>query len=491
MVSDRLGLSGTDEPLAPRLEPAAELPDEPGEPIQQLSKEDIRQAILHSEPAVHRAAMSYFADMGPGDPGIAALVINAIQAMEDERDRTFAWICLSELAQTDETSEWILQELKALRSSGEVSDLDRYTVASALLAANPSFLTRNKRNILAAISGLDDLKKDVEAQIADLKLDVEQRWATFLDLVQPNRVPIDLDDFYPRREFIERMQCLIRAMGDDERPVHWVMETLPRTINDVDYDCGCELIAVSLCGVLELTAAIPYLIAVLHDDDREMVEHAFRSLSRIDGDAVIEALDRCFAGAGPNFQLQAAMVLKHAPSDLAIRTLQKWSRDTKDESAQCDVRRALLKRFLTSEIDRTRQWMIDAKPTCEEVAQLRQALVATSLIAGRHFAELDDWLAEVREDLRVRTPHGRHVGRRFVARGRRRGLDEGSGMSGDPSRDPARGELPTIPHAIAVRVPWSEVRAAPITRSGQKVGRNDPCPCGSGKKYKKCCLKKQ
>lgn len=23
----------------------------------------------------------------------------------------------------------------------------------------------------------------------------------------------------------------------------------------------------------------------------------------------------------------------------------------------------------------------------------------------------------------------------------------------------------------------------------QKVGRNEPCPCGSGKKYKQCCLK--
>jgi hypothetical protein len=23
------------------------------------------------------------------------------------------------------------------------------------------------------------------------------------------------------------------------------------------------------------------------------------------------------------------------------------------------------------------------------------------------------------------------------------------------------------------------------------VGRNDPCPCGSGKKYKKCCLGKE
>ena len=24
-----------------------------------------------------------------------------------------------------------------------------------------------------------------------------------------------------------------------------------------------------------------------------------------------------------------------------------------------------------------------------------------------------------------------------------------------------------------------------------KVGRNDPCPCGSGKKFKKCCMAKQ
>jgi uncharacterized protein YecA (UPF0149 family) len=27
----------------------------------------------------------------------------------------------------------------------------------------------------------------------------------------------------------------------------------------------------------------------------------------------------------------------------------------------------------------------------------------------------------------------------------------------------------------------------PAAAASQKVGRNDPCPCGSGKKYKKCC----
>jgi preprotein translocase subunit SecA len=28
--------------------------------------------------------------------------------------------------------------------------------------------------------------------------------------------------------------------------------------------------------------------------------------------------------------------------------------------------------------------------------------------------------------------------------------------------------------------------AAPFVRGSEKIGRNDPCPCGSGKKYKHC-----
>jgi SEC-C motif-containing protein len=30
---------------------------------------------------------------------------------------------------------------------------------------------------------------------------------------------------------------------------------------------------------------------------------------------------------------------------------------------------------------------------------------------------------------------------------------------------------------------------APFRETVKKPGRNDPCPCGSGKKYKQCCLK--
>ncbi|HLS54802.1 MAG TPA: SEC-C metal-binding domain-containing protein, partial [Zeimonas sp.] len=46
------------------------------------------------------------------------------------------------------------------------------------------------------------------------------------------------------------------------------------------------------------------------------------------------------------------------------------------------------------------------------------------------------------------------------------------------------------PEAIALAVQHApqaeEAGQQPVRRFGQKIGRNDPCPCGSGKKYKQC-----
>ena len=57
-------------------------------------------------------------------------------------------------------------------------------------------------------------------------------------------------------------------------------------------------------------------------------------------------------------------------------------------------------------------------------------------------------------------------------------------------------EAPPVPPAPSATAPPPEMamrpeaeppRPMPVRREGKKVGRNDPCPCGSGKKYKKCC----
>lgn len=56
----------------------------------------------------------------------------------------------------------------------------------------------------------------------------------------------------------------------------------------------------------------------------------------------------------------------------------------------------------------------------------------------------------------------------------------------------------TLPRKIDLEFLNNHLKASPVkTRQtppsnqqavSTKVGRNDPCPCGSGKKYKKCCL---
>jgi len=58
----------------------------------------------------------------------------------------------------------------------------------------------------------------------------------------------------------------------------------------------------------------------------------------------------------------------------------------------------------------------------------------------------------------------------------------------DPgSRLEAEGEMPALSPQSTVHSPQTRAQQpATVQRSGPKVGRNEPCPCGSGVKYKKC-----
>ena len=50
----------------------------------------------------------------------------------------------------------------------------------------------------------------------------------------------------------------------------------------------------------------------------------------------------------------------------------------------------------------------------------------------------------------------------------------------------SHGQVPAMGAEGEQRPEAGQAGAAPITRTGRKVGRNDPCPCNSGKKYKQC-----
>lgn len=94
------------------------------------------------------------------------------------------------------------------------------------------------------------------------------------------------------------------------------------------------------------------------------------------------------------------------------------------------------------------------------------------------WCEEHDWIDEALLDMEALTwpavPDG------FVP-------DDGGPALEDGTREGIVGELPATVHRLHRHRLVQESARTPIRRGTPKVGRNDPCPCGSGKKFKKCC----
>ena len=111
--------------------------------------------------------------------------------------------------------------------------------------------------------------------------------------------------------------------------------------------------------------------------------------------------------------------------------------------------------------------------------------------AYRYFEEL---MANVREEICTavfRSASNLEVFQRTIAslgkNIKQQGPVEGGGTLIDLMQASAREQARQEGKNIELPQPQEAPKPVPVQREEPKVGRNDPCPCGSGKKYKKCC----
>ncbi len=72
-------------------------------------------------------------------------------------------------------------------------------------------------------------------------------------------------------------------------------------------------------------------------------------------------------------------------------------------------------------------------------------------------------------------------------------LDKARAIHDSPASEPAfagGGDIRATQDAAIAGSQKSEVKAQPVRNVAKRVGRNDLCPCGSGKKFKACCMRK-
>jgi hypothetical protein len=220
-----------------------------------------------------------------------------------------------------------------------------------------------------------------------------------------------------------------------------------------------------LAGEMRLERAIPLVVKKLHECGEILSEECVEALGKIGTDPAAEAVAEGWLDAEWDYRLYASSALEKIHSDTTVRKSLELLPQDKDLDIRTKLADALLGQFADEGIEPVRE-MVQRRAYDPMNSDLMRKLVAVSTALGLTFPEHPIWKREAEEKM---------------ARQERR-TKEMQGFLQAPAK-PA-----PPPKPAPARDDYLEPKPAPFLRTEKQVGRNDPCPCGSGKKFKKCCM---
>lgn len=424
-----------------------------------LPEETIKQAILHTDVGVRRMAVRYFADSFSPDPTIMPLVIQAVERFG--RNDFLCHESAEGLVQTDETLLWILAEL-ARDADPTCRDWDRYTSRlCGLLAEADATLLAKHESAVADNPGVDaEAQKAVTERIHLLNADPDACWTELHDFCEQNKAEwdnnlIDFDHAYRLVEVIAR---------HPDKYSDRVLAILDGRVEEKFDEDGnsamtlLELFTVRIAGEMRLVGAIPLIIERLDVDDDFLLDECERAFWKIGGDSVAEALSAKYISSDFGYRLFVLSSLERIHTDLAVKNLLELLPTERNCDLKAWLGRALLYQFDSDAVEPLRQLILRSRLD-PEMRGLRAELLTACTLMDVTIPEMEQW----REDAK----HDTEANQKYYRR-----------------KHP---ELARLSSLMANDRDDDDDEQQPIK---QKIGRNDPCPCGSGKKFKKCCLKK-
>ncbi|MCR5618139.1 MAG: preprotein translocase subunit SecA [Clostridiales bacterium] len=162
--------------------------------------------------------------------------------------------------------------------------------------------------------------------------------------------------------------------------------------------------------------------------------------------------------------------------------------EVKEESVTSEVFREAERVILLTTVDS--KWMdhIDAMDQLRTSVGMRgvgqhDPVVEYKMESSQMFDEMNDSIQD--DAVRVLMKGQFSAEKRVTTKSAVRNLSEGHG------KEVSGGSIPTEAKQIKGAQASDNAPLQPVKRDASKVGRNDLCPCGSGKKYKNCCGKQQ
>ena len=285
----------------------------------------------------------------------------------------------------------------------------------------------------------------------------------------------DLGDSYSSGEIYSRSAVLVEAIARRADPA--VLDQAMATLDDesATHDWR-EIFAVQLLGHARHGPAVGRLVDRFEIDADVLREEASKALARIGTADVADRLAAFYPGKPWHVRLYTAGPLGHLKrpeSEAALLKMLAVEQHLRDHPAEWadDEGGPLLDHVLNELVDlgslaghAATLELVAVDPEHPEVVGICEGLVASAVMAGVTLPKEAVWRR------RIDRYHTRVTSRVMAD------LDA-------PPR-PSPGPKSAAPAAFAG---LGDDRLAPLRRDAPKVGRNDPCPCGSGKKHKKCC----
>jgi hypothetical protein len=403
--------------------------------------------LMHDNVAVRTLALHYLSDAHDPSPATADDLWKAIDRHGPGKFDRFCG-ALSTLPQTESSLD---RTLKAL--AGEQDENRRALLERTLARLHYGLLLRYRDLIEDSPHVSDDLRNHVQKRIVLATVPPMELWERLME--------IGLRDDRPDQEEVGR---IIEALARSPEFAGWAINTL----NDPAIDDWREVFCVELLGRMRHRPAAGLIIEkfkVAEADDM-IASQAVDALSRIGSVEVVQQLKQQYGSMQVFTRAMAADILgriKLNQSEAALIALLPGESDS--------VARTSLAAGLC------------ALATTDAAALDRLGTMVASGDWDRELLDLDQDVAGLfgMVGRTIPKPAARPTNL-FASASPSRELswdDQDDDELVLPPRYTAPAEQESAPPPAAA--------PKPIRRDVPKVGRNDPCPCGSGKKYKKCC----
>ncbi len=429
-----------------------------------LSVEQIKAAIQHPEAEVREAALFYFAGSHSDDPSIMPLVIQAVERFGLD---AFANLPAADLVQTDDTIAWLIGEIERIdRSTGEREVQYVTALREALCRADAALLKRYASTI-ESMQQLDAASQQIIAdRISVVALAPDVLWRELIDFCDREN---DADELSDRQ--CARIDAVVDALsGFPEQCAERVLANL--AVEDAANE-WLEGFMIRLAGQIRLAPAIPHLVEQFNLCGEWLCEEAEEALQRIGTDEAVAEIAERYLESGGAFRLAAATTLEHVHADSTAPTCLELLQRESDAELQRFLLQSALMNFATEAIEPARQFVLRS-PKSPDMLEVRSDLLVACKLLGETFPEYAAWLEDAKTDTEFRRQFYEDIPLVQFA--------DDFDRLGDDEDDEIDVDLDDFEE--------DEEETLTVVRRHAPIGRNDPCPCGSGKKFKKCCYGK-